>query len=88
MVIRIKIIQWAIRSLLPKFVIDKNMAGLQRLNGYGLVESWSILITGLRYSLAYRETYRSATGIALERWSINNDLFFLFKILYYIDIKT
>ena len=26
---------WAIRSLPPKFVSDKNMAGLQRLNGCG-----------------------------------------------------
>ena len=50
-------LQWAIRSLPPKFVNDKNMAGLQRLNGYGPVVILSITVTGLRYSLACRETY-------------------------------
>ena len=50
-------LQWAIRSLPPKFVNDKNMVGLQRLNGYGLVVILSITLTGLRYSLACRETY-------------------------------
>ena len=53
-------LQWAIRSLPPKFVNDKNMVGLQRLNGYGLVVILSITVTGLRYSLAFRETYRVA----------------------------
>jgi len=62
MVIMIKILQWAIRSLPPKFVIDKNMVGLQRLNGYGLVVILSITMTGLRYSLAYRETYGGRSG--------------------------
>ena len=50
-------LQWAIRSLPPNFVNDKNMVGLQRLNGYGLVVILSITVTGLRYSLACRETY-------------------------------
>lgn len=55
-------LQWAIRSLPPKFVNDKNMAGLQRLNGYGLVVILSITVTGLRYSLACRETYGGRSG--------------------------
>ena len=82
MVIRIKILQWAIRSLPPKFVNDKNMVGLQRLNGYGLVVILSITMTGLRYSLAYRETYRRRSGFyAFEaeytppiKYKILNDL--------------
>ena len=46
--------------LLAKSVIDKDMLGIQRLNGYGLVVILSITVTGLRYSLACRETYGMA----------------------------
>ena len=51
-------LQWAIRSLLSKFVNDKNMVGLQRLNGGGLRVIQSITMIGIRYSLTCGETYK------------------------------
>jgi len=67
-------LQWAIRSLPPKFVNDKNMAGLQRLNGYGLVVILSITVTSLRYSLDCRETYGGVLGFTPSWWRILHPL--------------